>query len=307
MSPVSCAGEPEMAEAGAERWRGILQSLGAVLLGLAVGLVAANVWPLLLLNLGVPAAGVAEVLFLAAYVAWFTGAIPGPWRRQRRDLGRARLPRGGEWPWGLLAAFAFAAAVHAAIVVLFRIVPFPATAFHAGYDFSFIPGLWLQWAACVISALSAGVCEEMGFRGYLQRPLERRHGVVAAVLVSSLLFMLLHLNKSWSLMAMTPIVFAAGLMLGLLASASRTLLFCMLGHWLMDIGLFAYWWTQIAGVFRQRPIFETGVDGGFLLELATLAIAAAAFLIAMRRLARLTADDATNGGRPLGPIGVAAA
>jgi membrane protease YdiL (CAAX protease family) len=293
-----------MAQAGS-RWRGVAQDLGAVLLGLVVGLAAANVWPLLLISLGAAAAAAVEVLFLGAYVAWFSGAIPGPWRRQRLDLGRGRMPARGQWGWGLLAAFAFAATVHAAIVVLFRLVAFPAAAFHAGYDFSFIPGLKLQWLACVVSALSAGVCEEMGFRGYLQRPLERRRGVVAAVLVSSLLFMLLHLNKSWSLMAMTPVVFAAGLMLGALASASGTLLFCMLGHWLMDIGLFAYWWTQIAGVFRQRPVFETGVDAAFGLEAAVLALAAAAFLFALRRLARKNADDAPR-PQPMGPLGAAA-
>jgi hypothetical protein len=32
----------------------------------------------------------------------------------------------------------------------------------------------------------------------------------------------------------------------------------------MDIGLFAYWWTGIAGDFTARPITETGVDQPFL-------------------------------------------
>jgi hypothetical protein len=29
---------------------------------------------------------------------------------------------------------------------------------------------------------------------------------------------------------------------------------------MMDIGLFAYWWTGIAGDFALRPIAEMGVD-----------------------------------------------
>jgi len=180
--------------------------------------------------------------------------------------------------------------VHTAIVLLFRLIPFPAAAFHAGYDFSFIPSAQLQWLACIVSALSAGVCEEMGFRGYLQRPIEVRHGPMAAILVSSLLFMLLHLNKSWSLMAMTPIVFGAGVLLGVLARASGTLVFAMLGHWIMDIGLFAYWWTQIAGTFPQRPLSETGPEPTFFVELGVFAVVLATLLIAVSQLKRLRAS-----------------
>jgi hypothetical protein len=166
-------------------------------------------------------------------------------------------------------------------------VPFPAAAFHAGYDLAAVPTLPLKWLVCVVSALSAGVCEEMGFRGYLQRPLEIRHGAPLAIGVSALVFALIHLDKSWALLAMTPIVFGAGLMLGTLASASASLAFAMLGHWIMDIGLFAFWWTQIAGVFAQRPISVTGLDPSFLVEVLALAVSLAAFLFASRRLSQL--------------------
>jgi membrane protease YdiL (CAAX protease family) len=273
-------------------WGRIPLSLRAVVGGVLVALIAANVWPLLLVTLPPALAAAAELAFLAGYVWWFAGLAPGPWRTQRRELGRARRLSGADWTWGLVAALSFAATVHAAMVVLFRLVPFPAAAFRAGYDLGFIPGLPLKWLACVISALSAGVCEEMGFRGYLQRPLEKRHGAVAAIAISGAVFTLMHLNKSWALLAMTPIVFGAGLMLGTLARASASLVFATLGHWAMDIGLFAYWWTQIAGVFSQRPIFERGLDLSFGLEAAAFAASLAVFLFAVRRLARLSSDRA---------------
>jgi membrane protease YdiL (CAAX protease family) len=154
----------------------------------------------------------------------------------------------------------------------------------------------MQWLACVVSALSAGVCEETGFRGYMQRPIENRHGPVVAILVSSLLFMLIHLTKSWALIGMVPIVFGAGLLLGTLARASGTLLFVMLGHWIMDIGLFAYWWSQIAGTFRQRPIFETGMDLAFGIACAAFATALIATLASAARLNTL------RNARPLQPV-----
>jgi membrane protease YdiL (CAAX protease family) len=292
--------------AGRTGWERIPLSVRAVVGGVLVGLVAANVWPLLLLALPAPIAAAAELLFLAAYVWWFAGLAPGPWRAQRRELGRARRLRGGDWLWGGLAAVAFAASVHAALVVLFRLIPFPAAAFHAGYDLSRVPTLPMKWLICVVSALSAGVCEEMGFRGYLQRPLERGHGAVLAIGVSALVFTLIHLNKSWALVAMTPIVFGAGLMLGTLARASASLAFAMLGHWFMDIGLFAYWWTQIAGAFPQRPIFATGLDASFLVEAAALAASLAVFLVAVRRLSQLSGGDRAT-PRTLGPTARAAA
>ncbi len=85
---------------------------------------------------------------------------------------RLRPLSSAQWFWGVVAALSFAASIHAAIVLLFRFVPFPAAAFHRGYDFSFIASRQMQWLACVVSALSAAVCEETGFRGYMQRPIE---------------------------------------------------------------------------------------------------------------------------------------
>jgi membrane protease YdiL (CAAX protease family) len=186
-----------------------------------------------------------------------------------------------------VAAVSFAATIHAAIVLLFRFAPFPAAAFHQGYDFSFIDSPRMQWLACIVSALSAGVCEETGFRGYMQRPIENRHGPVVAILISSTCFMLIHLTKDWALIGMAPIVFGAGLLLGTLARASGTLAFCILGHWIMDIGLFAYWWTQIAGTFAQRPVSEVGIEADFVIECAVFALALILMLTATARLRNL--------------------
>jgi hypothetical protein len=55
----------------------------------------------------------------------------------------------------------------------------------------------------------------------------------------------------------------------------------------MDIGLFAYWWTQIAGTFSQRPIFEVGVDLFFIAECGVFTLALGLTLMAIGRLRRL--------------------
>jgi membrane protease YdiL (CAAX protease family) len=253
--------------------------------GLLIGMIAANVWPLLLLHLGVPVAAATEAVFLAAYIWWASGGgPPRAWHAARGNSFRRGGLSAQQWIWGLPAALFFAVTIHAAIVILFRLVPFPLASFRHGYDFSFIPTMPLRWIAVVVSAASAGICEETGFRGYMQWPIEIQYGPRTAILISTLFFTLIHLTKDWATIGMVPIVFGAGLLLGLLAWASRSLVFCILGHFAMDVGLFAYWWTGIAGNFAARPIGETGVDQAFLLAWAVFAISLSIVLLAIRRL-----------------------
>lgn len=273
---------------GPKYWLALPVSIRAIVSGILISLIPANVWPPLLVGLGVPAASIIELVFLGLYVWWASGGGPPERARAARAVAfRRRTLSPEQWFWGLIAAFCFAATVHAAIVLLFRFVPFPIGAFRHGYDFSFIPSLPLKWIAVVVSATSAGICEETGFRGYMQQPIEQRHGAPIAILVSSLFFTLVHLTKAWAMVGMVPIVLGAGLLLGLLAWCSGSLIPCMIGHVLMDIGLFGYWWTGIAGDFSQRPILETGIDRPFLITCLAFALTLIILLIAARRLRRI--------------------
>ena len=268
-------------------WLRLPIALRAIVSGLLIALVAANVWPLLLLNLGAPLAAIAEVIFLAFYIWWASGKGPPSATHAARAVAfrRGKLSA-TQWFWGAIAAVFFAATIHASIVLLFRLVTFPMASFRHGYDLSFIPSLTWKWVAVVVSAASAGICEETGFRGYMQRPIEERSGPLVAILISSFFFMLLHLTKDWATIGMVPIVFGAGVLLGLLAWSSGSLIPCMIGHTLMDIGLFAYWWTGIAGDFTAQPISRTGVDQGFLVGCAAFGISLAVVLLAMWKLRR---------------------
>jgi len=258
-------------------------ALGAIVCGIVIALVPANLWPLLLLNLDTRLAAILEIVFLAAYLWWASGGgPPRSWQPARASAFRSRAPV--KWFWGAIGALFFAATIHASIVLLFRLVPFPAAAFRAGYDFSFIPSLPLRWLAVVVSATSAGICEETGFRGYMQRPIEIRHGAPVAILISSLFFTLVHLTKDWAAIGMVPIVFGAGVLLGVLAWSSGSLIPVMLGHVLMDIGLFSYWWTGIAGDFTARPVSETGLDSLFLIACAVFAVSLFLVLLAASKL-----------------------
>jgi membrane protease YdiL (CAAX protease family) len=269
-------------------WAKLPISLRAIFAGLLIALPAANVWPLLLLNLGALFASIAEAMFLALYIWWAAGG--GPPRASQTSRATA-FRRGtlsaAQWLWGMVAALCFALTIHASIVLLFRFVPFPVAEFRRGYDFSFIPTVPLRWLAVVISAASAGICEETGFRGYMQRPMELRHGAPVAILNSSLFFTVLHLTKGWALAGMIPIIFGAGILLGSVALSSGSLIPCMIGHTIMDIGLFGYWWTGIAGEFTLRPIGETGVDRAFVIACVAACAMLTVTLLAIWRLRSL--------------------
>jgi membrane protease YdiL (CAAX protease family) len=272
-------------EKAANPLRNLWTSLRAIIFGLLIALVAANVWPLLLRNLSVPLAAMAEAAFLALYLWWTSGGGPPRTMRPARAMAfRWRSLSPIEMAWGISAALFFAIAIHAAIVVLFRFVPYPQSAFRSGYDLSFASSLPLKWVVVVISAVSAGICEETGFRGYMQQPIEQHLGAPVAIVTSSFFFTAVHLAKSWAMAGMVPVVFGAGVLLGVLAWSSESLIPGIIGHVIMDTGLFAFWWTGIAGSFTERPITRTGFDLPFFVACAALAASLLALLLAIRKL-----------------------
>jgi membrane protease YdiL (CAAX protease family) len=268
-------------------------TLRAILAGFLIAAATANVWLLLLLNLGVQLAVVVEAIFLALFLWWACGGGPPSATRAARAKAFRRVKlTSNQWSWGLTGALFFAVTVHASIVLLFRFVSYPAAAFRHGYDLSFIPSMNLRWIVVVVSAASAAICEEIGFRGFMQQPLEQRHGASIAILISSFLFMALHLTKAWASLGMVPIVFGAGILLGLLAWSAASLIPGIIGHFVMDVGLFAYWWTGIAGNFTARPISETGVDRSFLIACCLFAASLVVVLLAILRLRQASSADA---------------
>jgi len=112
-------------------------------------------------------------------------------------------------------------------------------------------------------------------------------------------FMLAHLNQAWVTALFVPGVMAS-VMLGVLASASRSLIPGMIGHMVMDIFNFGYWWWQLLGHYNQRPIFETGIDLNFIVWSGTLAISLSLFILVIRKL--WSAPAAADSGQVASPV-----
>jgi membrane protease YdiL (CAAX protease family) len=198
------------------------------------------------------------------YCKYWSGSWwPRATAQARRDRFRAlKLPT-GVWTWGLAAALLFVVVAQSSLVLTFRIIEFPAELFAQGYNYDAIP-VWAAWAFIVMSALAAGICEEIGFRGYMQVPLEKRYGPGVAITIVSLMFLVLHLNQAWA-PAVLLHLFALGALFGILAYASDSLIPSIIAHVVLDVVLFSYWWSDVAGRFERQTITETGIDTHFVL------------------------------------------
>ena len=138
-------------------WQKLPVTLRAVVLGLIIGMAAANVWLVLLRSLNVVLAAAVEAAFLGLYLWWASGyGPPRAGQAARATAFRRGALSPAQWFWATPAALLFAVTVHSAIVLLFRLVPFPQAAFRQGYDLSFIPTLPLRWLAVVTAGRRKG-------------------------------------------------------------------------------------------------------------------------------------------------------
>src|SRR3984893_6033357 len=93
-------------------WARLPVSLRAVITGIVIALIPANVWPPLLSSLGVPLAATIEIVFLGLYLWWANGGGPPERTNAARGVAfRSGRLSPGQWFWGVMAALSFAATI----------------------------------------------------------------------------------------------------------------------------------------------------------------------------------------------------
>jgi membrane protease YdiL (CAAX protease family) len=232
---------------------GLLVAEVGIMTWMASLMLIPGIWPLVVM-----------VGALCAFCVYFAGrGWPVATRKVRRARFRAlRLPR-AVWAWGLSAAMLFVVVTQSSFVLTFRLVEFPAERFDQGLGLDDIPP-WIAWMFIVMSSLVAGICEEVGFRGYMQVPLEKRYGPRVAIAITSLVFMIFHLNQAWAPPVLLHL-FALSALGGILAYAAGSLIPIIVAHVVLDVVNFSYWWSDVAGRFEKRPLAETGIDAHVIL------------------------------------------
>jgi membrane protease YdiL (CAAX protease family) len=274
------------ARANAGLWTRIPLVIRTIIIGILVAEAGIAVWAILLLAAPPVIAVPAMLAFLVLYWLFFSGRILWPATKEaRRENFRETTLATATWRWGLTAAILFVVVIEASIFTLFRLTPYPAEQFVRPKILEGIPIAGL-WTGLIVASLVAGICEETGFRGYIQRPLEGRYGPALAIAITTIAFAALHLNQAWVVTLMLPI-FLASIMLGVLAYAARSLIPGIIGHATMDVFNFSYWWWSLIGQYDRKTIFESGFDLDFMVWAGTLLASLALFLLIVRKLLNL--------------------
>ena len=143
----------------------------------------------------------------------------------------------------------------------------------------------------LMSGVVAGVVEETSFRGFLQRPIERRHGPVIAILVTGTVFGLVHFKHPEVGLVLLPFYIAAAAVYGALAYVTDSTLPGMIlhagGNMFSAFDLFARGRSEWQLTTEASPlIWETGPDAAFWGNVAALLIVAALTAWAYHALAR---------------------
>ena len=271
----------------------------AVATGVGVLLAGSLPWIALLapLNLRVlpalPWAVVPMAGYLWLYWRFIGGRIgPSDTSEQRRRSLRAN-PVGDAWPLAILTGFAGFAALFALVTVMSRLLTMP-----GGPALTAPEGMPRATVIILLmmASLVAGVAEEAGFRGYMQGPIERRYGVVAAILINGTMFGLLHfMNHPDAVIPMLPYYIAVAGVYGGITWATDSILPALALHAGGDVWSLTRLWAtgrpewQLS-VAAPPLVWDAGPDAAFYAAASALVVLGAVFVTLCRLLRRLATD-----------------
>ena len=262
----------------------VLVLVKSITVGFLVSTVGIAIWTADIYFFGLSTAPIILMLIpLWMYWRFFSGqsGLRNYWPERRTAFRDLKLS-GSVWKWGLIAGSIFVVIIQSAFVINFRLTELP-DSFSSQYKIIETVPFSVAMLAIVMSSLVAGVCEEVGFRGYAQVPLEKAFGPTVAIVVVSVIFSLIHLDRSWAI-SILPIIFFASVLLGVLAYQSQSLLPGIIGHFILDIFDYSFWWTKIFGKFGWRTVFVTGIDFHFVTRVLIFTISITAFIFSINKL-----------------------
>ena len=95
-----------------------------------------------------------------------------------------------------------------------------------------------------MQSIVAGVTEEAAFRGYMQSMIERRRGLLIAILVNGIVFGLLHFSSHpRDVLLMLPYYMAVSAVYGGLTWAADSILPALVLHSAGDVVVLVRWWA----------------------------------------------------------------
>ena len=247
----------------------------AVFTGIIVLLAGSLPWVALLAAANLRIAPVAPwaILPMAAYLFCYWKFVGGRWgSKGRADLRRANLRANSLsadlWGASLAAGMVGFAAIMAMLILMSRLVNLPGSAPLTAP--SGMPPITF-FVLLVMSSIVAGVTEEAAFRGYMQGPIEREYGLVAAILINGTAFGLLHFpNHPTEVLMMLPYYIAVAAVYSGLTWAANSILPALVLHSGGDVWSLGRLWLSGRPEWQLQSepvavIWQTGVDQGFVI------------------------------------------
>jgi membrane protease YdiL (CAAX protease family) len=233
----------------------------------------------------VPWAVPVTAVYLWLFWRYLAGAGPPESTAEaRRTMLRANRVAARVWAWALLAGGLGIVALVLALRVMNRMVLLPEQKLP---DLSQVPKTTVL-ALLLMAAPVAGIIEEAAFRGYMQGPIERRHGLTVAILITGTMFAVAHLD-------FTPILWpyyvAVAAIYGVLTYLTNSILPAVVlhtcGNFYSNTDLWLHGkaeWQTPSG--PAALIWTTGADKSFWTGSLALLLTATAMVWAYFRLAR---------------------
>jgi membrane protease YdiL (CAAX protease family) len=275
-------------------WMKVPLVVRSILLGFGVSTLGVGIWGLMVPNIPVPWSIAAMGSVLILFWIYFSGKWnPSNTQAFRRFCMRQIRLKRSVWIWGLVAAFFIIILWHSYLILTFRIVEFQPEIFKPFRDANDYPA-WASWSLILMGSLVAGICEEIGYRGYMQAPLEQKYGPVAGISITSIVFVVIHLHQPWASGFVLVNIFVISFMAGYLAYSTKSLLPGIIAHVSLDIPNFSYWWSDVAGTFERKPISMTGVDNHFIITVMVVLLSTVIFIVAIRKLLKLKMEDSAD-------------
>jgi membrane protease YdiL (CAAX protease family) len=282
-------------------WRRLPVIARAALTGGLVATLGTLPWALLVsLNVkywsGVPWAVPPTAVYLWFFWRYVRGAgWPRSTAEARRTLARANAVPDDMWGLSIFAGLLGLVVVLLLQTVMSRLVTIPQ---QQDIDPSEYPVMTVfLWV--LMSAAVAGVVEETAFRGYLQGPIERRHGPVIAILVTGILFGFLHFTHPEVTLVLMPFYLAVATVYGALAYLTNSIWPSMVlhagGNVFAAFDLFARGHSEWQGLGPPaKLIWETGPDAAFWMSVGATLVVGTAAVWAYVGLARLRRDPVSD-------------
>jgi membrane protease YdiL (CAAX protease family) len=202
----------------------------------------------------------------------------------RRTSLRANHVSSKVWAWALLAGGLGIVALVLALRVANRLVVLPQQQLP---DLTQVPEITVL-SLLLMAAPVAGIVEEAAFRGYMQGPIERRHGLAVAILVTGTMFAVAHLDFT---LILWPYYVAVAAIYGTVTHMAKSILPAVVlhtgGNIYSNIDLWLHGhaeWQASSG--PTALIWKTGADASFWISCIVLLIVAAAMVWAYFKLAR---------------------